>query len=116
LHHFWSLIPVLIVLLLTKFGLAIVIYIGLERKVIKSLDVLFMLFGTMKNGGAAIAITTLLFGLEATVPFAIDGIILPFYIIFMEWLVLRKGDKKLIRMLHNKRLRILPFSLFKSFR
>ena len=89
-HHFSVLIPVLLVLITLKFILGGAIYLYLKNRIKKSIDILFVLFGTMKNGGAATAITFLLFGTPSTPPLAVNAILVPFYLIFLEWFILEK--------------------------
>lgn len=70
-----------------KFVLSVLIYNfarGFERR---SVDVLYVLFGTMKNGGAGTAIAIMLFGLESTVPLAVHAMFVPFFIIFLEYFI-----------------------------
>ena len=73
-----------------KFGVGTTIYLFLKKRIKKSIDTLYVLFGTFKNGGAATAITIMLFGAQATVPIAVHAVLLPLYIIYLEWLILNK--------------------------
>ncbi len=63
------------------FGLTTVVW-AFTRKHANS--ALFTLFGTFKNGGLAVAVTILLFGIEASYPLAIIGILGPLQIIFVQ--------------------------------
>lgn len=77
---------VFFVLLFLKFGVGLLIYYSFKRLIKREDEVLVVLFSTMKNGGMAAAITIMLFGIEATLPLAINSITTPIYIVFVEWL------------------------------
>lgn len=90
LTDFKSLIPVFLLLIFLKFIVGSVIYLYLKNKIEHSIDVLYVLFGTFKNGGAATAITIILFGTASAIPLAVNGILVPTYIIYLEWFILKK--------------------------
>src|SRR5690606_17693672 len=80
IFDFTSVWNIYVILFIMKFGLGTLLYIFFKDKLV-------VLFGTLKNGGAAIAFAILMFGVEATVPFAINGITTPLYILYLEWLL-----------------------------
>jgi hypothetical protein len=82
--EFWNIYLILIFL---KFGFGSAIYFIFKSKLKRKDLVPLVLFATFKNGGMAIAFTLLLFGSLATIPFAINGITTPLYIIYLEWLL-----------------------------
>ncbi|MBU1976298.1 MAG: hypothetical protein KKG59_07900 [Nanoarchaeota archaeon] len=88
LHKLELLIPIAIVLICLKFGVGTLLYVFFKNRIKKKIEVLYVLFGTFKNGGAAAAILLLLFGVESTVPLAVNAILVPLYIVYLEWLVL----------------------------
>ncbi len=89
-NQFSSLIPILLVMVCLRFGLGTAIFLVLKSRMPKKYDVLYVLFGSFKNGGAAMAICLLLFGVESTVPFAVGAIVAPVYILYLEWFILTK--------------------------
>ncbi len=78
---------IFLILFTLKFGLGTILYLVFKNFLNKKNNVLLVLFGTLKNGGMAIAFGVLLFGVEATVPYAINGITTPLYIVYLEWLL-----------------------------
>jgi len=87
LNNFMELFNIILILLFLRFGLGLIIYGALKNKKNASLNTLYVLFGTFKNGSAGMAITVLLFGIRATVPYAIFSIVASFYIVFLRWLL-----------------------------
>lgn len=86
-----SLWDIFFVLILLKFVFGTTIFLLLKKThMAKSIDVLYTLFATFKNGGAGAAVTILLLGVGATVPFAINGILVALYIVYLEWFILHK--------------------------
>jgi len=82
-----SLIPVTIVICITTFVLGFVTYTILKyKKVKKSHDIMYVLFGTFKNGNSAATLAILLFSPAAAIPVAVRGLLIPFYFAFLEWL------------------------------
>ncbi len=80
-----GLIPVAIVVLLATFGLGALIYMILvKKKVKKSHDIMYVLFGTFKNGNSAATLGILFIGPAAAIPVAIRGLLTPFYFAFLE--------------------------------
>ncbi len=80
-----GMIPVTIVVLLATFGLGAVIYaILVRKKVKKKYDVMYVLFGTFKNGNSAATLGILFIGPAAAIPVAIRGLLTPFYFAFLE--------------------------------
>ncbi|MBU0980667.1 MAG: hypothetical protein KJ709_07710, partial [Nanoarchaeota archaeon] len=47
---------------------------------------LYVLFSSFKNGGAATAIIFVLFGIRATIPMAISAFMVPFFILYLQWI------------------------------
>ena len=78
------LVGVLIVLL--RFGIGTLVFM-LTKNADRKMRPLYVLFATLKNGNAAAAFTVLLFSEQALVPFAMNAVIDPFYLIFTEWLL-----------------------------
>lgn len=76
-----------VALFLLKFGIGTLLYLIFKNKVASKDSVLIVLFGTFKNGGAALAFALLLFGPQATIPYAIGGITTPLFMIYLEWLL-----------------------------
>ncbi|HMA62854.1 MAG TPA: hypothetical protein VKP78_09420 [bacterium] len=85
IHNFSGIIGIIALFIIMRFGLGALIYYILKDRIKREHNVLYVLFGTFKNGSAGMAITVMLFGVEATVPFAIFSIIASFYIIFLKW-------------------------------
>lgn len=84
----WKTVAVLIgVLSILKFGIGTLMYIYLKQRISYEKDVIYILFATFKNGGAAMAIAIMLFGIEATLPLAINAMLVPLYILFLEILL-----------------------------
>ena len=79
-----ALIPVLLILIFLKFGIGAFLFYSLKKKMRRADDVLFVLFGTMKNGGAATAIALFLFCPASTISLAVAAIVTPFYIVYLE--------------------------------
>ncbi|MFT4308029.1 MAG: hypothetical protein ACMXYM_01520 [Candidatus Woesearchaeota archaeon] len=78
------LVVVILVLLVVKLVLTLSSWLSTVHRTPHSISVLYMLFGSMKNGGIAIAITVLLFGPASTVALAVNAITLPFHLVLME--------------------------------
>ncbi|MGM5488675.1 MAG: hypothetical protein ACQESG_07025 [Nanobdellota archaeon] len=76
-----------LVLSILKFGIGTVTYIALKQRISYEKDVIYILFATFKNGGAAMAIALMLFGIESTLPLAINAMLVPAYILFLEMLL-----------------------------
>ena len=76
-----------ILLIVTRIGLAAGIFHALKHRMRRSWDIDYMLFGSFKNGGAALGFTLLLFGTEALLPLAINGLIVPLQVMFLDWMV-----------------------------
>ncbi|MBR9676449.1 hypothetical protein GOV05_05565 [Candidatus Woesearchaeota archaeon] len=93
LSSFSKIIPIILILFFLKFVVGTLVYHALRNKMEKRLDVVYVLFSTFKNGGASVAITILLFGVGATLPLAINSIMVPPYIIYLEWLIPDKTHK-----------------------
>lgn len=68
-----------------RFGMTLVTHNVLKDKCRVPLDVDYMLFSSFKNGGAAIGFTLLLLGPEYTLPLAVNAVIVPFHVVFLEW-------------------------------
>lgn len=86
IFNFTNFYEIYIILILLKFGFGTLLYFIFKNKLKREDTVLLVLFSTFKNGGMAIAFTLILFGSLATVPFAINGITTPLYILYLEWL------------------------------
>lgn len=84
LGKYWE---VYLALFLLKFGVGTMLYLIFKNKIAAKNNVLVVLFGTLKNGGAALAFAVLLLGPAATIPYAIGGIITPLFILYLEWLL-----------------------------
>ena len=78
------LVIVILVLLAVKTILTVSSWLSTVHRTPHSISVLYMLFGSMKNGGIAIAITVLLFGPASTAALAVNAITLPFHLLLME--------------------------------
>jgi predicted Na+-dependent transporter len=78
------LISVILVLLVVKIFLTLSSWLSTVHRTPRSISVLYMLFGSMKNGGIAIAITILLFGPASSVALAVNAITLPMHLLLME--------------------------------
>lgn len=90
IENYMSLFWVLFIIIFQKFWIGSFIYLFLRKRMKKRTDILYVLFGTFKNGGAATAIAIILFGVESTAPLAVHAIVVPLYIIFLEWFILEK--------------------------
>ncbi|MFH1409461.1 MAG: hypothetical protein ABIH34_06115 [Nanoarchaeota archaeon] len=66
-----------------EFGLMFLLYFATRHD---KDSALYVIFGTFKNGGAAMAITILLIGTQATLPFAVSALLSPLHIILIQWL------------------------------
>lgn len=84
IFNFAEFYKIYIILILLKFVFATLLYFVFKSKLKREDNVLLVLFSTFKNGGMAIAFTILLFGTEATIPFAINGITTPLFILYLE--------------------------------
>ena len=85
MNNFLDLINLFVIFIILRFGLGVIIYFILRKRISADKRALYILFGTFKNGSAGMAITVMLFGIKATVPFAIFSIIASFYIMFLKW-------------------------------
>lgn len=85
IEHAAELLPVLLVVLIITFGLGYAIFLVLRqvgagaRK-----QIMYVLFGTFKNGNGAATLALLFFGPAAAVPVAVKGLVTPFYFAFLE--------------------------------
>lgn len=79
-----GLVSVAAVLLAVKIGAATLAWLATVHRMPRRVSVLYMLFASLKNGGAAIAIAVMLFGPAATAPLAVNAILVPVHIIYME--------------------------------
>lgn len=93
-QDYTSLIIIALIFLFLKFGIGTIIMLALKNRIRKSSEVLYILFSTFKNGGAAMAIALLIIGREATFPLAVESIIIPAYIIYLQWAVPRVLSKQ----------------------
>lgn len=83
--NFISTIPIFLILIISTFILGAGIYVLLISKHVKEeIDILYVLFATMKNGGVAGVIIIVLFSSEVLVPIGIREMLLPFYIGFLQ--------------------------------
>lgn len=80
-----GIIPLILIFLFLRFGMAFIIYFITRKSNQPDLNKLLILFGSYKNFSAGMAITVLLFGIKATVPYAVFSIIASFYIVFTKW-------------------------------
>lgn len=87
LNNFMDLFDLIFVLIFLRFGIGLILYFIFRKKISHGHNVLCILFGTFKNGSAGMAITVMLFGVEATVPYAIFSFVASFYIVFLKWLL-----------------------------
>lgn len=85
-----SLWPVAAIVIIISFVLGSVIFLLLRFKKVKiKEDIMYVLFGTFKNGNTAATISIFLFGPAAAIPVAVRGLLTPFYFVFLEWLFKR---------------------------
>jgi BASS family bile acid:Na+ symporter len=83
-----ALVPILLVSIMVTFVAGLMVFIAVKNRKRKTqFDILYVLFGTFKNGGLVAAIAILMFNSQTTVPIVIKGIIVPFYIFFIEILI-----------------------------
>ncbi|MFT4310427.1 MAG: hypothetical protein ACMXYC_02245 [Candidatus Woesearchaeota archaeon] len=80
----WS---IYVILCIAKFGIATLLWFVFGNYLTHHKKILLILFATMKNGGAGIVFTTLVLGIEATIIYAVNGIIFPLFIMYLEWLL-----------------------------
>lgn len=74
--------------LVLNFGLGYFIYYVLLIKKVKFvMDIVYVLFGTLKNTIGAAAVALILLGASTSIPAVVFSIIMPFYIIFLEFLI-----------------------------
>lgn len=73
------------ILVIARLGLGFAIFYSLQHRFGKPLSVDYMLFGSFKNGGAALGFTLLIFGPEYIFPFAVNGIIVPLHVMATEY-------------------------------
>ena len=83
-----SIIRMLLLFVLVQFVFGTFIWLYLKNKTKRRFDVLYVLFGTVKNGSIGAATALMLFGMGATLPFAVYSIVGPAYILFLEWMML----------------------------
>lgn len=83
-----TLVLVALVLVGVKFGASWITWLATVHRMPRRVSVLYMLFSSLKNGGAAIAIAVILFGPASTTALAVNAMIVPFHILFMERLAL----------------------------
>jgi len=84
-NEYRSLISVAVIIFVATFGLAFVIFELLKMKKVRlAQDIMYVLFGTFKNGNGAATIALLLFGPTAVIPVAVRGLMTPFYFIYLE--------------------------------
>ena len=80
-----SLIPVASIVILVTFGLGSLIFFILKKKKVKhAQDILYVLFGTFKNGNSAATLAIILFSPAAAIPVAVRGLLTPFYFVYLE--------------------------------
>lgn len=80
-----SLLPMLFIFIFLTFALSWIIFLTLKlKKIKKKQDIMFVLFGTFKNGNAGATLAIILFGPAAAIPMAVRGIVIPFYFMFLE--------------------------------
>lgn len=85
ISEFYSLGSIILIIVGASFILGSIIHFVLKKmRVEKSVSALYVLYGTYKNTGLSVAIVILLFGVEATVPQAIQSVFSPLYILFLE--------------------------------
>jgi bile acid:Na+ symporter, BASS family len=95
LNSFSNLIPVACIIVLGTFILGYFIFhILKQKKVKKREDIMYVLFGTFKNGNTAAALSIMFFGPAGAIPIAVRGLLTPFYFVFMEWMF--KEHKKIV--------------------
>ncbi len=87
LSEFNDLASVFAVFFGMTFVLGTIVLVCIKKNAVKSKAVNFVLFGTMKNGSIAIAVTLLLFGKKELAAFAVQAVLGALYIIYLEWLV-----------------------------
>ena len=80
-----ALLIVIIVLASVKLFLTFVSWLSTQH-VEHSISVLYMLFGSMKNGGIAIAFAVLLFGPASSAALAVNAITVPLHLMLLEHL------------------------------
>jgi len=89
-----EMLRLVLLFILITFGLSTVIFRFLKHeKVKKTQDIMYVLFGTFKNGNGAATIAIALFGPAAAVPVAVRGMILPFYFMFLSYLFNQPRDR-----------------------
>lgn len=80
-----GLIHLIFIFIFLRFGMFFIIYFLFRKRFPPAMIKLLTLFGSFKNGSAGMAITVLLFGIKAAVPYAIFSIVASFFIIFLKW-------------------------------
>jgi len=92
LNKLFSLTNIILIVLFLRFGLGAIFYFVFKNKIEKRKHVLYILFGTFKNGSAGLAFTLLLFNdVQAAVPYAILSIISSLYILFLKYTMSEGG-------------------------
>ena len=75
------------ILIIMKVGVILLVYFLFKNFVTRRNLVVILLFSSLKNVSGAVAITILLFGVEATLPFAVHALTFPPYILVLNWLL-----------------------------
>lgn len=75
------------ILFIMKVGVILIMYFLFKKFVKRKNLVVILIFSSLKNVSGAVAITILLFGVEATLPFAVHALTFPPYMIVMNWLL-----------------------------
>ncbi len=94
LQSLGDILNIILLLVILRIVLLVAIYFIARRYLSQSDSILVTLFGTMKNGAAATAISVMLLGVESTVPLALEVIFFTIGLIIMDWLFtgFRKRD------------------------
>lgn len=84
----WLVLGVAAVLAAVKFGLSSAVHLSLRDKLRRPDDVDAVLFASFKNGGLAVILVLLVVGPAASLPLAVNSLIAPFHIVFLEYALL----------------------------
>ena len=80
-------IDLFILLLIMKIGLVLLLYFMFKKFVKRKNLVVILTFASMKNTSVAVAITIMLFGIEAAAPFAVNALTFPLHLFVLQWLL-----------------------------
>lgn len=75
-------------LIVVKFGLSTAAHYVLRRRLRRPADVDAVLFASFKNGGMAVIFVLAVLSVEASLPLAVNSLIAPFHIIYIERVLL----------------------------